>query len=261
VSKRIRRALVACGVVISLVVGFVSVRVAADLTAAAAPPPAPPISMEELQARLAAEQARAASLQQELDALTGVTGQLTSALNTTGAQVSADGSTAAQLRARLKTAEARLTLVNKLLKQANARLAALGAPVKTPPPVTSGGGGGSGGSNPKPTPKPPSQPTSPPGSFSLTVTLGGGGVIADWTTCSAAGFDSYALVRSRDSEIHYPPEDLDTLVARIRTASTTAVTDTSAPAGSNWYRVYCLTSSGGEIRTAATTSTRQIAVP
>jgi hypothetical protein len=87
-----------------------------------------------------------------------------------------------------------------------------------------------------------------------------GRVRVSWTTCSANGFDSYAVVRSGDPEIHYPPEDLDTLVARITDQGRTSTVD-AAPSGSAWYRVYCLTRSGGETRTSASTSTVRINVP
>lgn len=266
-NRRLRRVLVSSGVVASLVVGVASIRLAADLTADAAPPPVPPISMRELQSELQAEQARAESLQGQLDDLLGVTSQLTSALDAAQEQVSDDGLSATQLRERLKAAEARLKLVNKLLKQANARLAALGQSLSVPPAgggsggTGSGGGSGSGpaaGAGATPTPRPTATPT---GAFSLVLAIGGGGVVADWTTCTAAGFDSYALVRSSDLEVHFPPEDRDTVVARISSVSTTKATDAAAPAGSNWYRAYCLTLGDGELRTAATTAMVGISVP
>jgi hypothetical protein len=259
-NRPVRRIAVTAGVIASLLIGIVSIRLAAELTAAAAPPPAPPISMSELNAKLLAEQARAESLQQQLDDLLGVTGDLTSALSAAEGQVSVDGLTAAQLRDRLKAAEKRLALVNRLLRDANQRLAALGAATKTPPPVSGGGSsGGGGGTTPVATPRP--TPTPAPGGFSLALSLAGGGVFADWTTCTAAGFDSYALVRSADSEIHYPPEDRDTVVTRITSVSTTSASDAGAPTGKSWYRVWCLTRSDGETRTAATTSTVAITVP
>jgi hypothetical protein len=265
-SRRLRRILVVIGVVLSLFAGIISVRIAAELTLAAAPPPAPPISMSTLQSRLAEEQARAASLQQQLDDLLGVTSQLSSALTSYESQVSVDGLTARQLRERLKASEARLKLINRLLKEANDRLRQLGAAAKTPPPVaggSSGGGSGGGtagsgagsggGSNPNPTPT--------AAGFHLTLSLSGSDVRVDWTTCTASGFSAYAIVRSRDSEIHYPAEDLDTVIARVTSASSTALTDAAAPSGQSWYRIWCLTRSGGEERTAATTNTVGIAVP
>jgi hypothetical protein len=260
VNRRIRRGLVIAGVIASLVVGVASIRVAAELAAAAAPPPAPPVSMQALQAALTAEQARAGSLQQQLDDLLGATGQLTSAIDSTETQVSADGSSAAQLRARLKAAEARLVLLTKLLKAASARLAQLGVAGPTVPPTSKPPVSG-GGTTPAATPRPTPKPTSASTGFSLTVALGGGGVVARWTTCGASSFSAYALVRSLDSEIHYPPEDLDTVIATITSNSTTSATDAAAPTGRLYYRVYCLTNAGGETRTSATTPTASITVP
>ena len=186
---------------------------------AAAPPPAPPVSLDSLKTALAAEQARGAMLQSQLDDLMTVTDQLSAALVSTEGEVKVDGLTAKELRARLKAADAKLKTVNRLLKEAQRRLIALGAaPVKTPKPATGSGtgsgsgsgGGGGGGSSATPTPAPPAATT-----FDMHASVASGVVHVTWTGCSASGFDSYALVRSTDSEIHYPPEDGDTLVARI----------------------------------------------
>jgi hypothetical protein len=263
VNRRIRRGAVVGGVFACLVFGVVSIQIAADLAAAAAPPPAPPISMETLKSQLAAEQARATSLQQQLEDLLAVTTQLTTALDSTAAQVSDDGLTADQLRARLKAAEAKLASVNQLLKKAQARLAALGQSIvdasgRTPPPAADAGGGGGGTTGATPRPAATAPPTSP---FTLSLSLAGGGVKATWTKCSVSGFYAYAVVRSTDSEIHYPPEDRDTLVAEVSAVATTTATDGAAPTGSLWYRVYCLTRSGGETRVNKTTSTVKITAP
>lgn len=259
-NRRVRRTVVISGVVASLLAGAISIRFAADMTAAAAPPPAPPISMEALRSSLAAEQARGASLQAQLDDLLLVTNELTTALSSTEGEVTTDGLTAKQLRDRLKAADGKLKTVNRLLKEAQRRLIALGAPIPTLPPTKPASGGGSGTS--AATPKPPtgSTPTARPATFSLSLALASGGVLASWTRCSASGFDSYALVRSTDSEIHYPPEDGDTLVARITNAATTSRLD-AAPSGSRWYRLYCLIVNDGETKTAGTTATVRISVP
>ena len=265
INRRIRRTVVVAGVLASLALGVVSIRFAADMTAAAAPPPAPPVSLDSLKTALAAEQARGASLQGQLDELLAVTDELTAALTSTEGEVKVDGLTAKELRARLKAADAKLKTVNKLLKEAQRRLAAAGiAPVKTPKPAAGGGGSaGSGGSSgsggtTKATPKPTAAPVAV--GFSLHLDLVSGGVHATWTTCTANNFDSYALVRSTDREIHYPPEDGDTLVARVSDNGQTSLTD-QAPSGSSWYRLWCLTRSGGETRTAGSTSTVRINVP
>jgi hypothetical protein len=260
VNRRVRRTFVISGVIASLLAGAISIRFAADMTAAAAPPPAPPVSLDSLKNALAAEQARGAALQGQLDDLLAVTDQLTTALSSTEGEVKVDGLTAKQLKARLKAADAKLSTVNRMLKEAQQRLSALGlAPVSTPRPAGGGSTGGStGGSSGGGTATP--APTPPPAAFALALRLVSGGVLASWTTCSVNGFDSYALVRSTDAEIHYPPEDGDTLVARISSQSATSKTD-AAPAGPAWYQLYCLTASGGETRIATRTSTVKITVP
>jgi hypothetical protein len=258
VKLRLRRSVVIASVILSLVVGLVSIRVAARLAEAAAPPPAPPVSIGTLTAELDAERARATSLQQQLDELVLATGQLTSALGATGDQVSLDGLTAAQLRDRLKAAEAKLTKISSLLAQAQARLVALQAA------ANQGGSGGSGstgstGGGGAPT-TPPTTPAPSPAAVMLTVAAASGGVEATWSGCPSSGFNSYALVRSLDSEIHYPPEDRDTLVARITDRSQTSLLDSATPSGKLWYRLYCLTGSG-ELRIAASSATRTVTVP
>lgn len=261
-NLRIRRSVVIAGVALSLVVGLVSIRVAARLAEASAPPPAPPVSIATLTAELDAERSRAAGLQQQLDELLGATGELTAALGATGDQVSLDGLTASQLRDRLKAAESKLAKISKLLSQAQTRLAALQAAANQ---ATSGAGGGSSGgtssgtgssgAGPAPTPTP-----APAQGVSLSVAAVAGGVQAQWSGCPSSGFNSYALVRSLDSEIHYPPEDLDTLVARITDRGQTSLLDSAAPSGTLWYRLYCLSGSG-ELRIAASSPTRSVTVP
>ena len=261
-NRRLRRLLVIFGVVASLIFGLTSIRIAADLAIAAAPPPAPPISMQTLQSGLRAEQARAAALQAQLDELLGATDQLSTAIESTDARLTADGLTAKDLRARLKAAKERLALLTKLLKKASARLAALGAAGPTVPPKSGGSGGGSdGGSNPKLTPKPTPRTTPAPAAFSLALALSGNSVVADWTACSPGGFSGYALVRSTDSEIHYPPEDHDTTVATVGTGGSTKATDAGPPSGRMWYRAYCLTRHDNETKVAAATKTASVVVP
>jgi hypothetical protein len=213
--------------------------------------------MQELQSALRAEQARAGALQGELDQLLGATDQLSTAIDSTDARLVADGLSAKDLRARLKAAQARLALLTKLLKAASARLAALGAAGPTVPPNTGGGGG----SDPKATPRPTPRATAAPAGFSLTVSLSGGSVVADWTACSPNAFSGYALVRSTDAEIHYPPEDRDTTVATVGAGSGTKTTDAGPPSGRMTYRVYCLTRTDNETKVAAATNTASVVVP
>jgi hypothetical protein len=270
VNLRVRRSLVVAAVIGSLVLGVVSIRVAARLAEAAGPPPAPPISMSELTQRLADEQARALGLQAQLDDLLGVTDQLRTALAGTADQVSVDGLSADELRARLKTAEKTLSTVTKLLADAQKRLASLGASSGSGGGGgSSGGGGGSsggGGATPKPasTTAPGSTPAPAPtaaAAFSLALANVGGDVQAAWTACSSTPFNSYALVRSSISEIHWPPETKNTQVARIYDAATTTVTDTGAPSGKSWYRVYCLIKVDNEVKIAKTSPMMSITLP
>jgi len=259
---RARRLAVASGVIASLLLGILSIQFAALLTAAAAPPPAPPVPLETLRQELAAERDRSTWLQAQLDELLATTDGLTAALSATEDQVSIDGLSADQLRARLNAANDQLASVTKLLAAAQARLAAINAAASGASGSSGGGssGGGSsgGGSGTGTTPTP--APTAAP-AFSLTLALSGGSVVATWTGCSVAGFAGYALVRSLDSEIHYPPEDKDTLVTTVTAQSTLSFTDSAAPAGTITYRVYCLRRQNNETQVAATTNSRQIQVP
>jgi hypothetical protein len=63
------------------------------------------------------------------------------------------------------------------------------------------------------------------------------------------------VVRSLDSEIHYPAEDKDTVVALITSAGTTSITDTGAPNSKVYYAVWCLSKSDGEYKTIWKTPT------
>ena len=262
---RIRRAFVIAGVVISLVVGLASIQVAAALTAAAAPPPAPPVSLDALQTALADEQARGADLQAQLVELNDLTASLSAALADTKDQVNTDGLSAKDLSARLKAAQGKLAQLKALLDQAQARLRALGATAVKP----AGGGGGSGGSSGGSSGSSGGSGSGSGsgggggggGSLSLSLSLVSGGVRLDWSACSVSGFAGYSIVRSSDPEIHFPPEDRDTEVARIGSASTTALTDSGAPSGTMTYKVYCLVNPDHEFKVAAASQARQIGVP
>jgi hypothetical protein len=275
-SLKLRRAVVALGVVASLLAGLVSIEVAAALTAAAAPPPAPPMSLSALQDALAAQQERGDSLEGQLVELNDLTASLSAALAGTRDHVDTQGKTAKELEKELKAAQGKLSNVQGLLDRAQARLAALRQAAKG---VASSGGSG-GGSKPKSTQKPASGGGSSgggggggggddggggggggSGSLSLALSLSGDGVRADWSACSASGFSAYALVRSTDSEIHYPPEDRDTEVAHVASASTTAATDNGASSGRMTYRVYCLTIQDHETKVAGSSAAKQIVVP
>ena len=259
---RVRRALVIVGVALALLVGVASIGAAAAMTAAAAPPPAPPVSIESLRQALAAEQDRGAALQAQLDELDGLTASLSDALAGTKDRVTTDGKSATALAKQLKSAQAKLAEVKALLAGARSRLLALGDRKGAAAASTGGGSGGSGassGGTSGGTGGSSGSGTST--AMTLTLTLSGGGVRVDWTACSVTGFAGYAVVRSTDSEIHWPPEDHDTEIARVAAIGTTQLTDTGAPAGRPTYRVYCLRTSGGETKVAASTPSGRITVP
>ena len=73
---------------------------------------------------------------------------------------------------------------------------------------------------------------------------------------TSSRFAAYAVVRSLDSEIHYPAEDRDTVVALITSAGTTSLTDTGAPNSKVYYAVWCLSRSDGEYKTIWKTPTQ-----
>jgi hypothetical protein len=261
-SLKLRRTVIVMGVVASLLAGLLSIEIAAALTAAAAPPPAPPMSLSALQDALAAQQQRGDELESQLAEMNDLTASLAAALAGTQDHISTQGKTAKELEKELKAAQAKLAKMQGLLDKAQARLAALRAAANG---VAGGGGGGGGGGNaPKATPRPaPAGGGSGGGSTtpSLTLALSGGGVRADWSACSVSGFAAYALVRSTDPEIHYPPEDRDTEVAHVTSASTTAATDAAAPSGLMTYKVYCLIVVDHETKVAGASAARQISVP
>src|SRR5664280_2987203 len=92
-----RRAAVTLGVVGSLGLGAGAIDAAAQWTASAAPPQAPPVSAESLAAQLASEQARGTDLEARLQAAIAETNQLQSALDAANSRIAADDGTAKAL--------------------------------------------------------------------------------------------------------------------------------------------------------------------
>ncbi len=163
-NLHLRRALVATTVVGSLVVGVWSIQVAAALTVAAAPPPAPPVSINTIKDDLAAEQARSAALQEQLDELLGVSQSLSTILASTADQVSTDGLSAEQLRKRLTLAQKKLASVSQLLSAAYSRLSILQAAmdVAAADPAPSGDSSSSAAPQAEPPAAPPAAPPAEP---------------------------------------------------------------------------------------------------
>jgi hypothetical protein len=256
-NLKIRRSLVVAGVAAAIIAGLLSIQLAAALTAAAAPPPAPPVSLDTLKTALAAEQARGAELQAQLSELNGLTASLSDALANTQTQVSTDSKSAAQLAKELKAAQGKLAELKRLLKKARARLLAMGDTAGAAATKPGGGSGTTGGG----TTGGGTTGGGTTGSMSLSLSLAGGDVVVDWTGCSVSGFSGYAVVRSTDGEIHWPPEDRDTEIARVTDAGTTKVTDKGAPSGTMTYKVYCLRTVDHETKIAQASGTKQIGVP
>lgn len=137
------------------------------------------------------------------------------------------------------------------------------APTRTPRPTSAPTQAPTPAPTPQPTARPTTAPTPTPATASagLSITLSDGQPVLSWGACSSASFSAYGVVRSLDAEIHYPPEDNDTVVALIKSSSITQVTDTSAPSRKVYYRVWCLSNSGGEYKSISTTPTVSVTVP
>jgi hypothetical protein len=248
-KQRLRRVIVTLGVACSIAAGAASIQLAAMYTAAAAPPSVPPVSIDSLRAQLTAEQERSAALQGQLNELIDLTGQLSGAVDTTQSQISTDGLTASQLRQRLGAAQAKLTSMTALLKQAQARLVALQQALAQ------------GGVNPPPAAAAAAPPPGGGGPMTLTLSHVAGGIKVEWSSCSVSGFVGYAVVRATDHEIHFPPEDVDREIARISSPSTTSMVDGAAPSGTIAYQVYCLGTKDGQTKWVVKTPLRTITVP
>lgn len=120
ISVRLRRPLVILGVVLSLFAGVATIRAAAVWTAASSPLVAKPPSVESLQATLAAEGARTATLQAQLDELAADATDLTAALGAARDRIVADSGQARDLQAALNAARAKVAALERSIRQAPA---------------------------------------------------------------------------------------------------------------------------------------------
>ncbi len=136
-------------VAVSLVLGFGAIRAAAAWTAAAAPLTMGPTSVVSLQARLADETARSATLQDDLAGLSSHARELTTALEAAQARIAADGAQATTLARDLAKAKAKLATLERSIRRA-AQASASKAPAPAAAPASSGGshGGDDGGEEP-----------------------------------------------------------------------------------------------------------------
>jgi DNA repair exonuclease SbcCD ATPase subunit len=128
-SLALRRILTAIGVTLAMLMAVGTIRAAAAWTAASASLTVAPTSVATLQARLLDEQARSATLQQRLDALTTSSGDLASALEQARARIVADTANAADLSAQLAAAKGRLAKLDAAIARANRTMS--GAPRAT----------------------------------------------------------------------------------------------------------------------------------
>jgi septal ring factor EnvC (AmiA/AmiB activator) len=120
----------AVAIVVGLVVG--TIRVAAAWTVAAAPLTISPVSASELQAKLADERARSASLASHLSALDARSRELTAALEQAQRRLAADAATAEDLDGQLVAAKDRLAKVEAALARARQALRATTATAVIP---------------------------------------------------------------------------------------------------------------------------------
>lgn len=135
-----RRLVVVLGVVACLVAGIATVEAAAAWTAQSAPLQVAPESVESLTSRLAAEEARSATLQAQLDAFRAHATDLGDALQTATDRIAADTATAQELRDRLDAAKTRLAALERVIAKAKAQTAArvTAAPARATTPAPAG---------------------------------------------------------------------------------------------------------------------------
>lgn len=146
----IRRAAVIAAVTLSLALGALAVRAAADWTAASAPLTVKPESAASLTQKLADEQARSAALEQQLASLTGQTDSLTTALTSAGDRIASDAQTAKALRAKLAAAQKKLAALNRAAQRSGRNVSAPRKATSSTRPSSGGGGGDDGGEGGEP---------------------------------------------------------------------------------------------------------------
>jgi chromosome segregation ATPase len=116
----VRRAVVVAGVAAALMLGGLSIQLAAAWTAAAAPLNDPPASLVSIQADLDTERARSAALEEQLRTLEAASADLGAALDAAKGQVASDTATAEELRASLAAAQDKLAKLEAALAKASA---------------------------------------------------------------------------------------------------------------------------------------------
>jgi len=118
-----RRWLVVGGVVLSLLLGALSIEAAAAWARASAPPPAPAVTVESLQAQLEAEHLRSAALLEQLTAIGRQSRQLADGLTAARERIGTDLAAADAMRAELAAAKQQLADLKRQMAAARAAAA------------------------------------------------------------------------------------------------------------------------------------------
>ena len=142
---QIRRSLVVTATGASLVLGAAAVQTAAAWVQTTVPSSDPALAAGRLQDQLAAEQARSATLQAQVEALLAQAGQFNTALTSASDRVASDVLKAAALRAQLALEQKQLATLKAAA--AAAAKAAAHKTAATPPPThtTTGASGAADG--------------------------------------------------------------------------------------------------------------------
>ena len=131
-SNRLRRTLTLVLAVAALLLGFAAIRAASAWTAEAAPLAVSPMAAADIQAKLAAEQARTLELEAQIATMSGQADELTTALRAAQERIVTDGGHADQLAADLAAAKARLKKLEAAIKAAAAQKTATVVTTTTP---------------------------------------------------------------------------------------------------------------------------------
>ena len=113
-----------------------------------------------------------------------------------------------------------------------------------------------------PAPKPTTAPSTGGGGFTLAVSTVESKVVIDWTACSAPGFDYYKVVRSKDSNVSFPGDGNDSVIAAVGPDGDTIAYEKGLPAGITvYYAVFCVDKTGAGYAVLAATSVKSITTP
>jgi chromosome segregation ATPase len=138
--RRIARRVIVLGATVAVLgIAVGTVKVAADWRAADAPLDVAPMSMEAIDAQLAAESERSSMLSDDIGSVSSQVASLQAALLEAGDHMAGDTQTAENLQAQLKAAKAKLETLQAQLKAAQSRLAALNRAAARQAAANSGG--------------------------------------------------------------------------------------------------------------------------